>query len=430
MIHEWPGRGVEAGIAAMSEDSQKKSEGELDLFLKRIQRRQRFLKTLRSLEGALSLSLVAAALLILADRVYEPLTTTDQKVGAAAVLFLLSLLISAIRSKSTSIAGAVEVEKNTQIPQTISTAIYAREGKLTENTSRKVIEDAGEVSSSIDLAQALPIRSLRPGKVLWLCVSFFAVSLFIPPLDLLGTQASEEKDRKESARVLRKEKALVRRLEKVEEISKKHEVSEEVQEVIRKVAEQQKKNLEAAKSSQAEKRTAENLQDQLNQQKSKIAEARKNASPETSRDSVNRLKEGLEAMRQKSSPEMRRLAKALQEDDPGQIATALEALAKKLSSDPEALKGMQKELQKLLGRKAGKNSKPGENDLKGDGLVNDLEQLSRMLKDMALLDQMKEQLDFTEAELSQLAKDWPKGDPPKICPDCLAGKCDANSGGT
>ena len=127
---------------------------------------------------------------------------------------------------------------------------------------------------------------------------------------------------------------------------------------------------------------------------------------------------------------MRKLAKALQEDDPGQIATALDALALKFGENPEAMKRMGDQLRKMMGRKPGQDRKSGEPGSKDEDLVNDLEQLSRMLKDIAMLDQVKDQLEFTEAELSQLAQEWPEGDPPKICPDCLAGKCAANSGGT
>ena len=411
----------------MNVNPKNRSEDELDLFLKRIRRRQTYLGLIKSLEGAVCGALLVATILILADRFYRPLTSTDQKLMASGGIFLFYLLISVFRTNSDNVAGAVEVEKNTQIPQTISTAIYAREGKLAEDTSRKVIDDAQEVSESVNLKQALPVDSLWPGKVLWICATFFAVSLLVPTMDLLGTQAAIDEERKESARVLRKEKALVRRLEKVEEISRKHEVSKEVRDVIQKVAENQKKNLQAAKSSTAEQRTAENLQEQLNRQKSRIASAKKNVNAEKSREAVNRLKDALDSLSQQSSPEMRRLAKALQEAEPGQIATALDALAKKFAEDPEALKNMQDEIRKMLGQKSGKPGKPGSDE---NDMVNDLEQLSRLLKDMALLDQMQDQLEFTEAELSQLAKEWPKGDPPKICPDCLAGKCDANSGGT
>ena len=142
---------------------------------------------------------------------------------------------------------------------------------------------------------------------------------------------------------------------------------------------------------------------------------------------VKRMKEDIESIRQQSSAEMKKLAKALQEGDVGQIATALDALAKKFSDDPAAMESLQEELQKMLGQKFGK---PGQAGSGKEELANDLEQLSKMLKDLALLDQVKEQLEFTEAELSQLAKEWPKGNPPQICPDCLAGKCQANSGGT
>ena len=414
----------------MNAESQNQSGKDLDLLLKRIQRRRIYLKMLRSLEGALCGSLLIAAVLILVDKLYQPVTATDQKLWASGVAFLLYLLGSVFRYKSTTLSGAVEVEKNSHIPQTISTAIYARDGKLTEDTSKKVIADANEVSGSVDLKQALPVANLWPGKVLWTCATFFLVSLFVPAMDLLGTQAMVEEERKDSARALRKEKALVRRLEKVEEISKKHEVSKEVRDVIQKIADKQKKNLQAAKSPTAEKRTSADLQEQLNRQKSKVAAAKKSMKSDSSKESVNRLKEGLDSLSQQSSPEMRRLAKALQEEDPGQIATALDALAKKIGENPEAMKRMGDQLRKMMGRKPGRSGKPGESGSKDEDLVNDLEQLSRMLKDLAMLEQVKDQLEFTEAELSQLAQEWPEGDPPKICPDCLAGKCDANSGGT
>ncbi len=415
---------------SMNAESQNQSGKDLDLLLKRIQRRRIYLKMLRSLEGALCGSLLIAAVLILVDKLYQPVTATDQKLWASGVAFLLYLLGSVFRYKSTTLSGAVEVEKNSHIPQTISTAIYARDGKLTEDTSKKVIADANEVSGSVDLKQALPVANLWPGKVLWTCATFFLVSLFVPAMDLLGTQAMVEEERKDSARALRKEKALVRRLEKVEEISKKHEVSKEVRDVIQKIADNQKKNLQAAKSPTAEKRTSADLQEQLNRQKSKVAAAKKSMKSDSSKESVNRLKEGLDSLSQQSSPEMRRLAKALQEEDPGQIATALDALAKKIGENPEAMKRMGDQLRKMMGRKPGRSGKPGESGSKDEDLVNDLEQLSRMLKDLAMLEQVKDQLEFTEAELSQLAQEWPEGDPPKICPDCLAGKCDANSGGT
>ena len=84
----------------------------------------------------------------------------------------------------------------------------------------------------------------------------------------------------------------------------------------------------------------------LNRQKSKVAAAKKSMKSDSSKESVNRLKEGLDSLSQQSSPEMRRLAKALQEEDPGQIATALDALAKKIGENPEAMKRMGDQLRK------------------------------------------------------------------------------------
>ena len=130
---------------SMNVESRNQSGKDLDLLLKRIQRRRIYLKMLRSLEGALCGSLLIAAILILVDKLYQPVTATDQKLWASGVGFLLYLFGSVFRYKSTTLSGAVEVEKNSHIPQTISTAIYARDGKLTEDTSKKVIADANEV---------------------------------------------------------------------------------------------------------------------------------------------------------------------------------------------------------------------------------------------------------------------------------------------
>ncbi|MAJ29071.1 hypothetical protein CBD41_06800 [bacterium TMED181] len=408
-------------------NSDESSHKELDQLLIRIQRRRAFLKTVRSLEGAICVAIMALTVLIIADKVYEPVTTLNQKLWAAGGLFSLFILLARLRADSSTIAGAVEVEGQVNIPQTISTAIYAREGKLSEDAARKVLEDAGEVSGSVDLSTALPVGRLWPGKALWICLLFFGGSLFLPAIDLFGTQAAIEEERKENARVMRKEKALVRRLEKVEEISQKHDVSDETREVIRKITRQQKRNLELSKSENSDIRKSEDLKDQLKQQLSKVAAAKKASDSEESAKMVKRMKEDIESIRQQSSAEMKKLAKALQEGDVGQIATALDALAKKFSDDPAAMESLQEELQKMLGQKFGK---PGQAGSGKEELANDLEQLSQMLKDLALLDQVKEQLEFTEAELSQLAKEWPKGNPPQICPDCLAGKCQANSGGT
>ncbi len=398
----------------------------LDQMLRRIRRRTTIVATFRSLEGALCSALLISALLIAVDRFYEPSTDLNQKAWFASTVFVTYLLTAAIKAGKSDIAGAVEVEKNQSIPQTISTAIFAKKGQLRDSTAEKVLQEARKVSESLDVQRALPVGTIRFGVPTLVCSIVFAVAMVLPPIDLLGVQAEVEENRKENARVMRKEKALVRRLNKVEEISKKH-ASEEVRQTIQKVAESQRKNLESSKLNPEKLRSSEELKKQLGIQKSKVISRKNSAGKDSMRKTVDRLKEAVDQIRQQSTPEMKRLAKALQEDDLGQLATALEALAKKFSADPKGLEGAKDALEKMLGNKFGK---AGESGLDGEDFVNDLDQLARTLKDLALLDQVKDQLEFTEAELSQLAKEWPKGKPPEICPDCLAGKCQAKFGGT
>ncbi|OUU21460.1 MAG: hypothetical protein CBC13_09045 [Planctomycetia bacterium TMED53] len=402
----------------------------LDQMLRRIRRRTTIVATFRSLEGALCSVLLISALLIAVDRFYEPSTDLNQKVWFASTVFVTYLATAAIRAGKSDIAGAVEVEKNQSIPQTISTAIFAKKGQLRDSTAEKVLQEAHKVSESLDVQRALPVGTIRFGVPTLVCSLVFAVAMVLPPIDLLGVQAEVENDRKENARVMRKEKALVRRLDKVEEVAKKH-ASEEVQKTIQKVAENQRKNLEKSKSNPDQWRSSEDLKQQLKEQKSRVLSRKKTTDTDAANKAVSRMNKAIDQIRQQSTPEMKRLAKALQEDDPGELATALDALAKKLSSNPSALGEMKDTLEQMLGEKlGGKQGRSGQQGPKDEGLVEDLEQLSRALKDLALLDQVKDQLEFTEAELSQLAKEWPKGEPPEICPDCLAGKCQAKSGGT
>ncbi|MDG1456196.1 MAG: hypothetical protein P8R38_08295, partial [Planctomycetota bacterium] len=275
----------------------------------------------------------------------------------------------------------------------------------------------------------IPLGKPKLGLPTLVSVSFFVISLAIPQMDLLGKGEALENQRQESARVMRKEKALTRRLEKVSDISKKHTVSKEVKKTIEKVVQERRESIKRSISEREKKLNAADLRKELKIQRSEIAKQRAQATPEMKGIYEKMREDAMKSLGQKS-PEMKQLKKALEEGDLGQASTALDALLSRFGDSSMDMKDLQKQLEDLLGKQSLKSL--GKNLSDPDSQIDpeSLEKLSRWMKDLALLDQVQNQIEFTEAELAELAKEWPKSPPPDICPDCLAGKCNAKSGGT
>ena len=402
---------------------------DIDKLLKRISLRLHLKAAVDSLELAISLGLCGLAMLTLVDQMFGEVTSNLIEVISFVGLSLLVIIVNILRVKSSAISAAVTVEREVDIPQTISTALYARQGGMGEEVSRTVLEDASRITRGVTPKDVIPLGKPKLGLPTLVSVSFFVISLAIPQMDLLGKGEALENQRQDSARVMRKEKALTRRLEKVSDISKKHTVSKEVKKTIEKVVQERRESIKRSLSEPEKKLNAADLRKELKIQRSEIAKQRAQATPEMKGIYEKMREDAMKSLGQKS-PEMKQLKKALEEGDLGQASTALDALLSKFGDPSMDMKDLQKQLEDLLGKQSLKSL--GKNLSDSDSQIDpeSLEKLSRWMKDLALLDQVQNQIEFTEAELAELAKDWPKSPPPDICPDCLAGKCNAKSGGT
>ena len=108
-----------------------------------------------------------------------------------------------------------------------------------------------------------------------------------------------------------------------------------------------------------------------------------------------------------------------------QLSRDLAKLSSSLGSHfPELSKGVGDALSRLRsGDGAEASGKLGES-------ADQLQRLARLMRESKLLDSIEAEIEFTQDELAQLPREWKSGPPPKICPDCLAGTCQARSGGT
>ena len=253
---------------------------DIDKLLKRISLRLHLKAAVDSLELAISLGLCGLAMLTLVDQMFGEVTSNLIKVISFVGLSLLVIIVNILRVKSSAISAAVTVEREVDIPQTISTALYARQGGMGEEVSRTVLEDASRITRGVTPKDVIPLGKPKLGLPTLVSVSFFVISLAIPQMDLLGKGEALENQRQESARVMRKEKALTRRLEKVSDISKKHTVSKEVKKTIEKVVQERRESIKRSLSEPEKKLNAADLRKELKIQRSEIAKQRAQATPE------------------------------------------------------------------------------------------------------------------------------------------------------
>ncbi len=370
--------------------------------------------------NGMALALVAMTLLVAFDRFLAIPVDSRLELWLPVAVLALSCLHSFLSVKVAPVHEVVEAEQDQSIPQTISTSLLARSEGFSDEATRKIDSDAQRLAGQVDPRQAIPVglpghpRRVLVALLLWIGV------LFIPGLDLLGIEEEQLRNKREGQRTTRKVASLERRLGEVAKLADRHGIDEETRKLLHEMA---------RKKLQVERPAAVG---QIQKSRRQVSSRSRRPELQGARNTAERIRQSAQEQSKPTSKVGKELAKALQKGELGRAAQQLQELKKaagKSGSEGQQARNDLKALARSLGLPDSLASKLGDSAQDSKPLTPEeqkqlaekLDQLAKLMRESDLLDHARQQIQFTEAELSALPAEWPDGPPPEICPDCLAG---------
>ncbi|MHC4935338.1 MAG: hypothetical protein ACYTGJ_03870 [Planctomycetota bacterium] len=418
-------------------------QDQLRQVVRRAVARLRLLHLYRGASRGLVLGLATALLWVVAQRLFGlPGSLPMVLPGVVLSGVGLGALTAALQRRWSALAALLRVEQHHQLKQRLSTMHLLEGGGASESPElvRLLLADGEAHASRVDVGRAIPLerpRSLRlAGGLSFL---LFIVVALLPSLDLLDREAERQAEVRERGRIEREDERLRERAAEMATLAEAQQISEQTRELLSDLARPRVVPKESAPREAVRRPLAE------------LEELRERAELLKEGDLLRGVEEQVRALQgidQRMETEFgRRAEQALSDGSPQRAAEALRKMAEslrgaagdereqlsrdlaKLSSSlgsryPELSKGVGDALSRLRsGDGAEASGKLGES-------ADQLQRLARLMRERKLLDSIEAEIEFTQDELAQLPREWKSGPPPKICPDCLAGTCQARSGGT
>ncbi len=370
--------------------------------------------------NGVALALVAMTLLVAFDRFLAIPVDSRLELWLPVGVLALSFLHSFLSVTVAPVHEVVEAEQDQSIPQTISTSLLARSEGFSDEATRKIDSDAQRLAGQVDPRQAIPLGLPGHPRRVLVALLLWIVVLFIPGLDLLGIEEEQLRHKREGQRTTRKVASLERRLGEVAKLADRHGIDAETRKLLHEMA---------RKKLQVERPAAVG---QIQKSRRQVSNRSRRPELQGARRTAERIRQSAQEQAKPTSEVGKELAKALQKGELGRAAQQLQELkkaagksgseGKQARNDLKALArslGLPDSLTKKLGDSSGESKPLTPEEQKQ--LAEKLDQLAKLMRESDLLDHARQQIQFTEAELSALPTEWPDGPPPEICPDCLAG---------
>ncbi len=405
--------------------------------LKRAVRRRGGLAFVEGATWGLLLGLTGALVLKVYEKLFWPgwdATTSWSWIGASVGgAVLLGAIVAWLFRPKDPLRAALAIEGEYALKERLSSIVFLRKSRehVDPDAAAALARDGDEYATRVDLRRALPFRRPRAGIPAACMAVAFAIAVFLPQYDVLGSEEDRQDIAKEEKRVEEARKRQDKRIKKLQEKAKKDKVSPKTQKLLNKMSHRppERKNSEKRRTAKGEVKRRE-LADMDNLRKE--AKALRNRAEMKQLDKfLNKVQAAGQKMQ---SQEAKQLAKALQQGDLSQASEALKKLAKKIADEKkkggpksEELKKLEEDLAKLMKKMDGAPSLAKLAESLGDmsnmsgtelsealsQAASDMSELERLMRERDILDSALQDIEMTQDELAQLPTEWEE--PCELC---------------